>query len=262
MSRVIPNFQLFLLLIFLSLVILVLDSNHFLDLPKRWGFYLTNPISFGIHRTYQNAQRQFYFVFAARRAAQENKALLKQIGQLLSENAQLRKRLSEEESLVSQAQHLDPQTYNLLAARPIGLTRFLKIDQGSDASVKVGQAVVFKDNLIGKVVQVSQKSSNVQILQDPDSKVAAFSQGLEGRAKGVLVGQFGTETLLDKILHEEQIAVGDLVYTDGTEGNLPRGLVLGRVNEVLERGSEVFKQAKIKPVFDIRDVELVFVIQE
>ena len=68
--------------------------------------------------------------------------------------------------------------------------------------------------------------------------------------------------LLDKILHEEPIAQGDLVYSEGTEGYLPRGLIVGRVNEVIEKQNEVFKQAKVKPIFDIRDLELVFVIQE
>jgi len=92
--------------------------------------------------------------------------------------------------------------------------------------------------------------------------MAAFSQGLEGVAKGVLVGQFGTESLLDKILHEETIKAGDLVYSEGTEGNLPRGLILGKVVEVKGEENEVFKQAKVVPVFDIRDLELVFVIIE
>lgn len=262
MSRIIPHLQVFLMLVFFSLLILSLDSFKLLNLPKQAAFYITNPISFGIYSNQQKVLRQFYFIFASRKASQENRALKEQLGQLLSENANLRKKLLETEALLDQKLHLDPQTFSLVAARPVGLSRFLKIDKGGDGGIEVGQAVVFKDNLIGKIVQVSQKASNVQILQDPDSKVAAFSQGLDGRAKGVLVGQFGTEALLDKILHEEQISVGDLVYTDGTEGNLVRGLVLGRVNEVLERENEVFKQAKVQPVFDIKDLDLVFVIQE
>ena len=126
----------------------------------------------------------------------------------------------------------------------------------------MGQAVVSEDNFVGKVVAVSPDASNVQLLTDPDSKVAAFSQNKEGRAKGVLIGQFGTAILMDKILHEEKIAQGNLVYSEGLEGFLPRGLILGKITEVFERENEVFKQAKVSPIFDIRDLELVFVIQE
>lgn len=262
MSKLVPNLQAFLLLLLLSLIILALDSWQFLNWAKRGAFYITNPISFGLYRSSQVIGKQFYFVFSVRFAAQENKALKEQIGKLLSENATLRKKLAETQALLSQQQALDPKTYNLMPARPIGLGRYFKIDKGLSNGVKVGQAVIFQDNYIGRVFQISEGSANVQLLSDPDSKVAAFSQGLEGRTKGILLGQFGIELLLDKILHEENIKVGDLVYTEGTEGFLPRGLILGSVTEVLERENEVFKQAKVKAIFDIRDLELVFVIQE
>ena len=67
---------------------------------------------------------------------------------------------------------------------------------------------------------------------------------------------------MDKILHEEKIAVDDLIYSEGGEGFLPRGLILGRVSEVTGKENELFKQAKVQPTFDLRDLELVFVIKE
>lgn len=262
MAKAIPNLRIFLLLVFLSLIIFLADSVHFLDFAKRAAFYLTNPLTFGLYSTNQQIRRQFNFIFEARLAARENKALKEQLANLLSENASLRKKLAETESLLSQEQYLDPKIYNLIPARPVGLSRYLRIDKGEDDGVKVGQVVVFKDNFIGKVVEISAQAANVRLLSDPDSKVAAFSQGLEGKARGVLTGQFGTDFLFDKILHEEQIKAGDLVYSEGTEGYLPRGLILGRVKEVMERENEIFKQAKVEPVFNLRDLELVFVIGE
>ncbi|MBI2334730.1 rod shape-determining protein MreC [Candidatus Daviesbacteria bacterium] len=260
MIKAIPNLRLFLTLLFLSLLIFSLDSLHFLDFIKRPLFYVTNPISFGLYSTRQQIGRQFEFIFEARQAARENKALKEQMGDLLSENALLRKKLAETEALVAQEQYLDPKIYNLIPARPTGLFRYLRIDKGEDDGIKAGQAVVFKDNFIGKVVEISAQAANIRLLSDPDSKVAAFSQGLSGKARGVLVGQFGTDFLFDKILHEEQIQVGDLVYSEGTEGYLPRGLILGRVKQVMERENEVFKQAKVEPVFSLRDLDLVFVM--
>jgi len=262
MEKVVPNLKLLLILVFLSLTIFTLDLNHLLGLPKSLLSFLTNPISVGFYQSSQKAGRQFYFIFQARFAAQENKALKEQNGQLLSENARLRKNLAENEALVSQQIHLSPATYNLIPAHLMGIGRYLKIDKGISAGIKVGEALVFNDNYVGRVVYVSEKSSSAQLLKDPDSKVAAFSQGLEGKAKGVLVGQFGSDIIFDKILHEEKINVGDLVYSEGTEGYLPRGLILGKVVQVLERENEVFKQAKVQSNFDIRDLELVFVISE
>lgn len=262
MLRVIPNLKLFFVLVILSFCILILDLFDLLKFPKIFLSFITNPISLGLYQTNKDIQKQFYFIFAARTSSQENKALNEQLGQLLSENARLRKNLAETQALLSQEKHLDPLNYNLLPARPIGISRYLKIDQGLNAKINVGQAVVFNDNYVGKVIRVSEKTSNIQLLADPDSKAAAFSQGLEGKAKGVLLGQFGSELILDKILHEEKISVGDLVYSEGTEGFLPRGLILGRVTQVLERENEIFKQAKVQPNFDISDLDLVFVILE
>ncbi len=262
MSKLIPDFKIFLVAFFISLSLSFLDFIHFLAIPKGFVFYITNPISFSLLQMDKNIRKQFYFIFEARFASQENKALKEQISKLFAENAKIKRDLAEKESMLSQEKHLDPKNYNLIPARPIGISRYLKIDQGSSAGVKVGQAVVFNENLVGKVVAVSEKASNVALLTDPISKIAAFSQGLGGRAKGILLGQFGTDIIVDKILHEEKINVGDLVYSEGTEENLPRGLILGRVSEVMEGENEVFKKAKIQPVFDIRDLELIFVIGE
>ncbi len=262
MDRIIPSFKLFLILLFLSLIIIILDTTRILDLPKKAIFYITNPISFGIYNTNQKIGRQFYFVFAARFAAQENKALKEQVGKLIAENAEIRKKLAETESLLSQENHLDPKTFNLLPARPVGLSRYLKIDRGFSSGVKIDQAVVFEDNYLGKIKTVTAESALVELLSDPDSKVSAFSQNKEGKAKGILAGQFGTDILFDKILHEEKISVGDLVYSEGTEGFLPRGLILGRVTQVMDRENEVFKQAKVQSFFDTGGLDLVFVIVE
>ena len=247
---------------FLSILILFLDNLHFLALPKTALSYITTPIQFGLYSSGQTAGKQFYFIFSARFAAKENKALKEQLAELLSENARLRRNLSETESLLEQQETLDPRVYNLVSARPIGLDRYLKIDKGSRDGVKESQAVIFKDNFLGRVKQVSEKTSSVELTTDPDFKLSAFSINKDGKAKGILIGKFGSEILMDKILHEEKIEKGDLVYSEGTEGFLPRGLILGIVGEVFGNETQVFKQAKIKSVFDIRDLELVFLMSD
>lgn len=262
MNKISVNLQTFSILIFISLVVFLFDSFGMLKVFQRGAYFITNPISFGIYSGFQNISKQLYFLSAARLAAQENKALKDQLAQLISENADLRRRFSESASMVEQEHFLDPQKYNLIASRPIGLDRYLKIDQGSDRNLKVGLPVVYKDNYIGRLTQVLSKTSNILLLTDPDSKIAAFSINKEGNSKGVINGQFGTEIIMEQILHEEKIEIGDLVYSEGTEGFLPRGLVLGKVTEVIDEQNQPFKAAKLKPVFDFRDLELVFVIGE
>lgn len=262
MSKVIPNLQLFLILTFCSLLIWVFDNFNLLNLPKTGLFYLTNPISLQLFKIRQTVSQQFNFIFAARFAAQENVALKAQLGDILLENSNLRQNLAETQALVDQQASFSPQTYNLIAARPIGLSRYLLIDKGANDAVKVGKAVVFKNNLLGKIVTVSPKSATVQLITDPDFKLSAFSLNKDGKARGIVSGQFGTYLLMDKILHSEPVEKNDLIYSEGLESYLPRGLILGLVTEVVEEQNQVFKQAKAASVFVASNLDLVFVVSD
>ncbi|MCL4367470.1 rod shape-determining protein MreC [Patescibacteria group bacterium] len=261
MNVLIKDLKILLLLIFLSLLILLMDLNNWLRFPKSILQTLTVPIQYGFYSSKTTLGRQFEFISLARFNGQQVLALKQQLADLTAANAQLGKELSEAKIINDQQNYLSPQTYDLLPARVLYIGRFLTIDQGSDAGMQVGQVVVLKNNYIGQIKNVSPKSSQVMLEVDPDSKVAVFSQNQNGRARGILLGQFGSDLLMDKILHQENIAVGDLVYSEGTEGNLPRGLVMGKVSEVLQRQNEVFKQAKVEQVYEAQDLDLVYVIK-
>jgi rod shape-determining protein MreC len=254
------DLRVFLITMAISVVLLVGDSYGIFNLIKSGVQFITIPIQYGLYKTATGVGRQFQFIVLARTAAQENKAMTEQLAQVLSENAQLRQKLSEAQSFVDQQNTLDPQEFNLIATRPIGISRYLLIDKGSDNGIKTGQAVIYKDNFIGIINEVSTKKSKVMLSSDPDSKIAAFVSGNNGKAKGVLLGQFGAEMLLDKVLHQEPIEVGDLVYSEGTEVEIPRGLIMGQVSQVMDRDNEVFKQATVKPVFDVTNLDVVFVV--
>ena len=222
---------------------------------------MTIPVQYGLYRSSLAVGNQFRFIFFARRAVQEYKALTEQMATLLSENSQLRKKLSETEAQLQQQNTLSPQEFNLISARPIGISRYLIIDRGSDDGIAVNQAVLYKDTYLGKIKEVSSKKSKVLLSSDPDSKISGFASNQSGQAKGILVGQFGSEQVLEKILHQEPIQKNDLVYTEGTEEQIPRGLILGKVEDVIVKDNEVFKQAKVKPVFDITSLDVVFIVR-
>lgn len=256
------DIKLFSILILASAMLVFLDYSKLLNFPKSLLQQVSVPIQYGLYKSSLNVSKQFEFIVNARKASQENKALSGQLALVLSENADLRKKLSEAQAFLSQEKTLSGEVFNLIPARPIGFSRFLIIDKGSDDGIKLNQAVVFKDNFIGLIKEVDPKKSKVILASDPDSRLSAFSQSDAGRAKGVLMGQFGSEMLLDKILHEEPVAVNNLVYSAGQELEIPRGLILGQVTEVIEKETQVFKQAKAKAVFDIGDLDVVFIVGE
>ncbi len=219
------------------------------------------PIEYGLYRTGRSLGKQWDYLAAVRTATQENKALKMQMSQLMAENSKLRSQLAEDQVLGIQYQKLSASTYQMILAKVISSGRYLIINKGSENGIKADEAVVFEDSLVGQIKQVSLKSSQVILPQDPDSKIAVFSQNTGGRAKGILLGQFSSDILMDKILHQENIAAGDIVYTEGTEDKLPRGLIVGQVSRVFENTNGVFKQAQVKPLWDVADLDNVFVIE-
>lgn len=252
--------KLFSILILISALLIFTDHLSLLNQPKGFIQQVTIPIQYGLYKTSRLVINQFEFIILARKASQENKALTEQLALVLSENANLRRKLAETEGFVEQQKSLSPQEFNLVAARPIGQSRYLVIDKGIDDGIKVGQAVVYKDNFLGRVKEVSPKKANVIMSTDPDSRVSGFVTNNDGKAKGVIKGEFGSEMLLDKVLHQEPLNKNDLVYSEGTELDIPRGLIIGRISQVFNRDNEVFKQAKVLPVFTVGDLDIVFVV--
>lgn len=260
MSALTKDLRTFLLLIFLSLLILFLDNFHSLDFLKGGLEKVTVPIQYGLYKSSLVVGKQFSFIAFSRKNLQEKKALEEQLATVISENANLRRSLSEAQGTLLTQKVLDPRVYDLVSTRPISFSRYLIIDKGADDGIKQGMSVVYKDTFLGSIKATSAKTSEVLMSSDPDSKIAVFSQDKDGKARGVVHGQFGSDILMDKILHQEPIKSGDLVYSEGSD-SLPKGLVLGSVSTVLDRPNEIFKQAKVSPIFKVTDLDIVFVIR-
>lgn len=231
-----------------------------LNVLRQASSFTISPIQIGIYQTGIKVKNQFDFIFSTKTAINENRALKEQLSGILIENAALRQELAKTKALVEEQAVISPTTYSLLPTTVLGVSRFLLIDKGIESGIKPGMPVVYKDSLIGQIKDVTQNRSTVILTSDPESKISSMITTPSGKTKGILVGQFGQALLLDKILHQESVSVGDLVYTEGLETILPKGLVLGSVSEVYSRDNEVFKQARVRPIFDVASLDIVFVI--
>lgn len=260
MNTLVSEFKIGLIFLLLSIAIFLLDSLGMLNPLRQFSSLTISPIQIGIYQTGIKIKNQFEFILSVKTAHNQNRALKAQLSGILIENATLRQELSKTKSLVEQQAIISPTTYSLLPTTILGTSRYLVIDKGEESGLKSGMPVVYKDSLIGQINEVSPFRSTVILTSDPESKISSMINTSNGKTKGLLIGQFGQGLLLDKILHQEPVSVGDMVYTEGTESILPKGLVLGTVSEVYPRDNEVFKQARIRPIFDITSLDMVFVI--
>lgn len=140
-----------------------------------------------------------------------------------------------------------------------GWVRSLTINRGRGDDVKRLTAVISPDGLVGRVVEVRLGASIVQVLTDPSSTVGA--RALRTRTPGIVEGEpRGTIRFKYMARDGAGLAVNDVVVTSGLGGVFPRGVPIGRVRAIDDRGSALFHYALLAPVVDFARVDEVLLV--
>jgi len=140
-----------------------------------------------------------------------------------------------------------------------GWVRSLTINRGRGDDVKRLTAVISPDGLVGRVVEVRVGASIVQVLTDPSSTVGAHA--LRTRTPGIVEGE-PRGTIRFKYMARDRagLAVDDVVVTSGLGGVFPRGVPIGRVRAIDDRGSALFHYALLAPMVDFARVDDVLLV--
>ena len=125
----------------------------------------------------------------------------------------------------------------------------IAIAAGEDLGLVPGDAIVIGGNiLVGRVRSVFKLSSIVTTIFDPSWEV----QVRIGESEVDALMQGGNELRLTLIPADEYIEKGDLVVSAGE--NLPYGLEVGFVGEIVSMSGNVFQEAIIEPGLKIKDL--------
>jgi rod shape-determining protein MreC len=140
-----------------------------------------------------------------------------------------------------------------------GWVRSLTINRGRGDDVKRLTAVISPEGLVGRVVDVRPAASIVQVLTDPSSTVGAHA--LRTRTPGIVEGEpRGTIRFKYMARDGAGIAVDDVIVTSGLGGLFPRGVPIGRVRAIDDRGSALFHYAMLAPVVDFARLDEVLLV--
>jgi rod shape-determining protein MreC len=147
----------------------------------------------------------------------------------------------------------------VIAREGAGWVRALTVNRGRTDGVLQLTPVIVPEGLVGRVIRVRPGASVVQLLTDPVSTVGALVQRTraEGLAEGDAAGQ-----IRFKFMARDGggLAVGDLVVTSGAGEVFPRGLPIGRVRSVEDKGSALFHFAVLEPVVEFARLHEVLLI--
>lgn len=136
----------------------------------------------------------------------------------------------------------------------------MTINLGQRDGVKQGQAVVTPLGLVGRIVDVGERTARVLLLTDRSSSVNG--QVMRTRVTGVIQGTGDGRLLMRYIEQGGDIKVGDIVLTTGLGGVFPRGQPIGQVTSVRQQDIELFQEAEIRPTVDFNRLENVLVVTQ
>ena len=140
-----------------------------------------------------------------------------------------------------------------------GWARSLTVNRGRADGVARQMPVIVPEGLVGRVAQVRSGASIVQLLNDPTSTVGAVVQ--RTRTPGLVEGEPGGGVRFKFMARDGAgVAPGDLIVTSGLGTLFPKGIPVGRVTAIEDKGSALFHFAVLAPAVDAARVEEVLLL--
>ena len=273
LRRLLKNRRLLIPIVFLIIAITVVNitsKNQYvfknIEMPLATALSpaqrLLSDLGFGIKETI-NAIPQFFYL------KQENEALKEQVAELLQykqyitefqiENQELRNLLGFRE----RSFQYDLEAAEVIARDPSNWFNVISIDKGERHGIQKDMAVVTDKGLAGYVISTTHSTSKVMLITDERSSVSAMIQ--RTRDNGVVKGSIdpAPSGYLKMVFlpHDANLVKGDIVISSGLGGLIPKGIVIGEVEEANKESYELMQHAIIKPSVDFLKLERVFVIK-
>lgn len=249
----------FLIILSLVLIIVSVARPSYIEAPRNLITDLFKPIISSVGLPFQSLSIVMHDITSFAQI-QADKARLEQENQRLRQWYQTALLLESENKSLRDLLNLeiDPK-FDHLSARILSdsgsaFAKTVLLDAGRSKNVQKGAAVLSGVGLVGRVVEVSEKTSRVLLITDVNARVPVV---VEGSGQNVIMA--GTNEEKPKLIHlpqDSEITIGARLYTSGYGGVYPNGLPVGRV---------VKKQSGALGVMlfaDFRAINVVRVIQK
>ena len=120
--------------------------------------------------------------------------------------------------------------------------------------------VISEDGLVGYIIEVNKKTAKVQLIIDTASTVCGNISTAESSI--LLKGQLDKNDMVKAsyIPTEATVLQGDEVYTSGIGGIYPKGILIGKIKEVINTKNESDRYANVETSVNFNKLINVLVI--
>ena len=231
-------------------------------LLRFWVVNTISPLEKSLVSTSHGVRDVFKNYVYLRGVRRENRDLKEQLEHLRIEQVRLSEDAAQARRLQALLGFKEQFISRTVAAQVIGSSgsdqsHVVYIDKGTSDDIKPDMAVITPNGIVGKVLRVYHSSSQVLLINDPDSGVGAILES--SRLQGILRGTAAGETMLRYVMSDEKVVPGEQVLTSGGDRIFPKGLPVGTVQQI-NPGSDLFLNIRVKPAADLSRLEEVLVI--
>jgi rod shape-determining protein MreC len=233
-------------------------------LLRHWVVAFVTPFERLFHGFGYNVRYGWSNYVDLRNTRRQNRELKDEVARLRLEQAQLAEDAMQGhrlQSLLSFQQHYVATT---VAAQVIGTSgtdqsRVLYIDKGSDEGLKIDQAVITPDGIVGKIREVFPHTAQVLMINDQTSGAGVLLASTRTRA--ILRGAQGGRIVINNLTPDARIKPGEMVMTSGGDQVYPRGLNVGVIESIApDPEHQPYTTIAVKPAVNLFQLEEVLVI--
>lgn len=250
--------------VILSLTLLTLQTRGNRPVAADVLALVTTPVETGLAKVHRTTTRLWLTYVDWKNVRAENARLRNEVQRLRvealrvseidEENDRLRRLLA-----LRQRLPLTTLSAEIIGREWGGWVRSLTVNRGRGDKIHRLAPVISPDGLVGRVVDVRAGASVIQVLSDPTSTVSAHA--IRTGTLGIVEGEpRGTIRFRYMAREGGGLQIKDLVTTSGLGGLFPRGIPIGRVASIDNRGSALFHYATITPLVDFARVDDVLVL--
>ncbi|MFC1656934.1 rod shape-determining protein MreC, partial [Patescibacteria group bacterium] len=214
---------------------LLIPENYFISPVRSFCYQAIKPVNSVLGSASISSKNFFNNFFQINQVLEENQKLEKENANLIAENTQISNLEHENQILREQLnfanQHKDFKMVgaNIIAKDPGSFLQTFTISIGKKHGVRVGQAVILNNYLVGKIEKTFDSHSSVLLIINRESVVNSLV--LDSRAGGIVIGELGFGLIIESVPQDADIKLNDKVITSGLSKDIPFGLMIGQISE-------------------------------
>lgn len=261
-------------LLVVSVLLLTLSSNPLVRDIQHGVAFAFRPFSAAVDGVAADVKSIFTTIAEIDLLRRENQALTDENDRLEAEARAAQELRRENEQLTALLQLRSGLEYQATAAIVIAressdVRKTVVIDRGSDDGLEVGDIVITAGGaLAGRIVDVGSNFAHIALISDATSTVIGqlSAAGVTGKVTGT--GQERGELIMEDVDATADVTENEEVFTAGIElgGGIrspyPKGLLIGRVVDVIHDPNEVVQTVYLEPAAPLDRLEYLLVITD